>query len=121
VKKLTLTMQDDDGPNKHLRIVITDHDPDDNVLVVHITTYFRQSQDPSCILDKGDHHCINRPSCVRYDKAIELNRNKVLRDGLNRIITSAGTVSDEVLKKLQDGAQKTSALPRKFNRYFQYF
>ncbi len=106
----------------HLRFIISDPDPDDYVLVVNATTYYNTGrEDKPCLLNRGDHKKIKHPSYIAYKWAEEKNTIKLLNDKLNQIIEFKDNLSEEVLIRIQEGAEKSKLLPKGFRKYFQYF
>jgi len=76
IKKKTF-WKTDHNSIKHLRFIISDTDPDGNILVVNMTsvpTKFEVNYyDKSCILNKGEHPRIKQQSYIKYSKAEEIN------------------------------------------------
>jgi hypothetical protein len=114
--------KDDDSEYKHLRFIISEPDIDDMVLVVSMTT-FRDTgkEDLSCVLEKGEHPCITHKSYIRYDKALELNTVKLLQEKYNGNLIMRDDIKPNIMKRIQEGAKNSPALPGKFRKYFDYF
>lgn len=107
---------------KHLSFIISDPDPDHNVMVVNLTTYYSTGrEDESCILDIGDHSFIKHKSYIAYRYAKELNYVKLLDERFKGHIIFKEDISEEVLIKIQKGAKKSKLLPLMFEKYFKYF
>ncbi len=122
MKGNTFGRQDDDGDNFHLRFVISDPDVDNRVLVVHMTTFKGNGrEDTSCILNTGEHPSIKNKSYIRYDNALELTMTEILKDKLAGLVTVNKDISSQLLKKIQNGAQTSYALPKKYFKYFELF
>lgn len=110
------------NPLKHLYFVISNPDIDNNVLVVNMTTFKDTGrEDLSCILDVGEHPEITNKSYIRYDKAVELGTSKIIELAMKKIIILKKDLDPTVLKRIQEGAKESSALPDKFKKYFSYF
>ncbi|MBA7533137.1 hypothetical protein ES705_25372 [subsurface metagenome] len=110
------------NPLKHLYFVISNPDIDNNVLVVNMTTVKNTGrEDLSCILDVGDHPEITNKSYIKYDKAIELGTAKMIELAMKKIIILKKGLDPTVLKRIQEGAEKSSALSGKFKKYFSSF
>ena len=106
----------------HIRFIISDPDENNNVLVVNMTTFHNNGrEDTSCILDIGDHPKIEHKSWLNYAESEELHILKLTEGSIRRIIPFDSNISDEVLKKIQQGARKTSQLAKKFRKYFKHF
>ncbi len=120
MKKKTF-LKDDPG-KKHLRIVISDPDPDDNVLVVSVNTFDENKRnDTSCILNKGDHEFIKHKSYINYYKSEEYNYWKINYQEMKGLIIPKEEISDILLHDIQEGAKKSRLLPGKFRKFFGYF
>lgn len=110
------------NPKRHLYIVISDSDVDNRVLIVSLNTFKNNGrEDTSCLLFKGDHSFIKQKSYIRYDRAEEIEEVRLLQLKLKGLIVLKEDISPKVLKRIQNGAKKSNALPRKFKKYFQYF
>ena len=113
--------KDDDSENTHLRIIISDSDPDGMVLLVGISSIKTGREDTSCILEAGDHKCIKHRSYIRYDKAIEINQKKLLSEKFKGLLIFKENFNAPLLLRIQNGAKSSLALPGKFRKYFDYF
>ncbi len=110
------------NPLKHLYFVISNLDIDNNVLVVNMTTFKNTGrEDLSCLLNIDDHPEITNKSYIKYDKAIELGTAKIIELAMKKIIILKKDLDPTVLKRIQEGAKKSRALPGKFKKYFSYF
>lgn len=113
---------DSDDISNHLRIVISDPDPEYNVLVVGVSSQKEGIfHDPACELNKGDHPFIKKPSYISYRHAQVLNYKKIIQAGLDKVIIMKENISESVLNSIQNGARETSFLKRDFKKYFEYF
>jgi len=73
------------GPTRHLNVIITEPDNEQNYLVVPVTTYREDAngrpfrgQDASCILPPGCHPFIKRKSYVRYKNARQMSALEIV-------------------------------------------
>lgn len=115
-------LRDDKSGKKHLKIVITDPDPENMVLVVSVASITgTYTHDNSCELSVGDHPWIKHPSFIAYRYCNDLNQTKILQEHLRGEILLKDDISDELLERIQAGAKKTKFLAPKFRKYFQYF
>lgn len=100
----------------HLFVVISDPAKNGNEIVtVHLTTAKDDMWfDPACVLQRGDHDAIGRPTYARYQHAWVVNGNAL------RTLSEAGQihrhsrevmVQPEVLKRLQKGAMGSKRTP----------
>lgn len=98
----------------HLWIVISDPAADvERVIIVNLTSHDDLSKDSSCILDVGDHPWIKHATSVRYQDA-RLVRDRQLDELIKASrLRPQDPVSDVVLSKVFDGAEKTELLPLK--------
>jgi hypothetical protein len=121
-KGLVFWRRDEDGEGLHLRFVISEPDVDGKVLVVHMTSFRGNGrEDMSCILNPGDHECVTDKSYIRYDKAFDIELMNLLKEKMTGSIISKAELKAPVLKRIQEGAQKSAALQRKFKKYFDKF
>jgi len=122
IKGTAFWRQDEDGQNTHLRFIISEPDPDNMVLIVGMTTLYNTGrEDLSCVLQKGDHSCVVAPSWIRYDKVSAINYLSLLRERHRGLIYLRRDISQSLLKRIQEGAKSSPALPQKFRKYFQFF
>ncbi|WP_096525242.1 hypothetical protein [Candidatus Endomicrobiellum trichonymphae] len=113
---------DDESEKNHLRFVISDPDVYGNVLTVNMTTlYNRERADISCVLDCGDHPGIKHESFVAYQKALGVSVEKIMTKILRHCYKNTAKLTDEILRKIQEGAKKSNFLPQKLKKYFEYF
>lgn len=114
--------KDEDSPNIHLRFVISAQNVDGLVLVVSMSTLHGTGrEDESCILEPGDHRATKVRSYIRFDKAFEISYFKLVQEKLHGELTMCDDVSAVLLKRIQNGAQCSPALPLKFRKYFPLF
>ncbi|MBR2104423.1 MAG: hypothetical protein IKP73_05315 [Bacteroidales bacterium] len=109
---------------KHLRIVISNMADNGRALVIPISTVHSKTQlyDKSCILYKGEHSFLTEEkSYAFYGRAEALNQKDL--DELSRYgkLIVYEDVSDDLLKRLQDGARKSDQLPQYLMKYFDEF
>ena len=106
---------------RHLRIVITDSNEQNEFLTVVIDTLRSKSQDISCIIEPGEHSFIKVRSFVNYHYAKVLNFTHVF-NGLHKgVLVRKEDISDELLKRIQDGAKKTNRLNNNLKIWFDLF
>lgn len=60
-------------------------------------------------------------SYIRYENAFDIDYGTLLQEKFKGRIILRDDVADGVLKKIQDGARKSPALPIKFKKYFDLF
>jgi hypothetical protein len=121
-KGIVFWRRDTDGENQHLRFVLSEPDVDDKVLIVHMTTFHGNGrEDTSCILHQGDHDCVRHKSYIRYDQAFDEDMITFVRERTKGAIVVVADLEPSVLKRIQDGARVSRALPRKFRKHFAGF
>lgn len=106
---------------RHLRIVITDSNEQNEFLTVAVDTLRSSSQDKSCIIEQGEHPFIKTRSFVNYHYARVLNFTQVFNGLQKGVFIRKEDVSEELLKRIQDGAKKSNRLNRKFKIWFEFF
>lgn len=109
---------------KHLRIVISNMADNGRALVIPISTVHSKTQlyDKSCILYKGEHSFLTEEKSYAFYGRAEALCQKDL-DELSRYgkLIVYEDVSDDLLKRLQDGARKSDQLPQYLMKYFDEF
>jgi len=114
--------KDDDGPETHLRFVISDPDAENMVMMVHMTTLRKTGrEDISCVLAPKDHPRVTDHSYIWYAKAVEIACSALLNDRHRGMLLLAEDLPPATLQKIQNGARASNALPRKFRRFFALF
>ncbi len=121
MKKKSFLRSDGSG-KKHLKIVISDPDAEDMVLVVSVSSITQKYRyDDSCELNAEDHPWIKHQSFIAYQHCTELNRTRILNEHFHGEIIMKEDITDELLRRIQDGAKKTKFLALKYKKYFQFF
>jgi hypothetical protein len=108
---------------EHLYFVISDICRDsNNVLVVNMTTlYDEKFADLSCILDIKDHPSVKHKSYVLYKEAMEVSIGDIMVGIMKKDYKRVADISDNLLKKIQDGAKKSKFFPSKFKKFYECF
>ncbi|MBP3367024.1 MAG: hypothetical protein J6K96_08575 [Treponema sp.] len=106
---------------RHLRVVITDANDDNEFLTVSIDTFRSRYQDASCIIQPGEHPFIKHTSFVNYRYAKVISFAKIFNGLRNHIFLRKEDVSEELLKKIQEGAKRTKYLSREHKIWFELF
>jgi hypothetical protein len=121
--KRTVYFADDSyGPGSHLYIVISNSCPKGRVLVVNLTS---AENAPSCycecLVDRDEHPSLTHLSAVAYSHA-EVKSWEVIKKGIEvGVLQIREPVSNELLKKIQDGAKRSQDIPTECVAYFKYF
>ncbi len=112
----------DDSNSHHLYFVISDPDPDNNVLLVNMTTiYSGVYHDSSCELNRSDHPFVQHPSYITYKDAREVQQEIILNNVMKHVYIRQEDASIGLLSKIQRGAVSSDFLPEKFIKYFDFF
>jgi len=97
--------------DNHLWITLTDTAAfPDNVVVMNVTTYKEPFADNACILQPSDHPHIRHMSCIKYEEAWETSLEKLEQAFQNGHIHKIGRVSETVLARIFEGANKSRRL-----------
>lgn len=113
----------EEAPQWHLHCIITnpsEHKEKGKCLYVHMISFKEDNpdQDCSCILNKGDHPFITRPTCINYAAAREANIDDI-ENAIDRCMCiEHPSLSSEVLERIREGARVSEHLPRKFKYLF---
>ncbi|MES0492072.1 MAG: hypothetical protein ABUK01_18940 [Leptospirales bacterium] len=124
MKKKTFLKNDDKNNTivKHLRFIITEPDPEQNILAVNLTTLRNTGrEDMSCIILPGEHSFIRKESYIAYKYAEELSIIKILQQSMESSIIFMEDINQDLLIRVQNGAKISLLLPVKFRKYFEHF
>lgn len=124
----------------HYIIIASDPDLDGEMLLIPISSikfsdhskfsYNGQSckyYDDACTFDVGDikadngKNIIIKPSFARYEWAQIISQNNLLTRQVVRDFSYKCVVSDEILKRIQDGAKKSKELAPVYKKFFDWF
>jgi hypothetical protein len=113
---------------RHLNIVISDPDSENNYLVVPVTTYHENIKDPrneqncnTCFLDESSHHFLDHESWVKFSKARQMGFAEIFNGIKKGDLLSRKDISEEVLKHIQAHAKTSDFLPDKLRSFEDYF
>lgn len=106
---------------RHLRIIISDSNEQNEFLTVPMDTLRNGFQDKSCVIEVGEHSFIKAKSFINYAYAEVLNFTQVF-NGLNQgVLVRKEDVSEDLLRRIQEGAKKSKRLNNKFKIWFDFF
>jgi hypothetical protein len=115
------------GEIRHLNVVITEPDNDNNVLVVPVCTYREKDgkpfpgQDDSCLLPSGCHPFIKERSYIKYRNALAMSIIDIF-NGLNKgKLVKQSDFDSRFVQDMQRGAEESIFLPEKLKQFFEYF
>lgn len=126
----------DDVPDEkapHYIVISSDEDEDGNVLVLAISSIkynidgTPKYYDKACPINIGDiidcngKNIITKPSFIRYQYAVELPSALILEKQLNNKYKYKSKISEELLKRIQDGSKISLELEPRLKKYFKYF
>ena len=115
------------GVIRHLNVVITNPDDENNVLVVPVCTYREKDgkpfpgQDLSCLLPAGCHPTVKEKSYIRYHNARAMSLIDIFNGLNNGKLVRKKDFDAFFVQDMQRGAESSSFLPDKFKRFFDYF
>jgi hypothetical protein len=115
------------GDIRHLNIIITNPDDDNNVLVVPVCTYREKNgepllgQDPSCLLPIGCHPSVKGKSYVRYHNAKAMNLIDIFNGIKKGKLVQQQDIDIRFVQDMQRGAEESPFLPEKLKIFFEYF
>ncbi len=116
----TFLLENPDNPLKHLYFVISYPTHDNKILLVNVTKY-KVGKDTSCVLYRGDHPFIEQKSIINYAEPLEPDRTAFDSCVKKNYFDEEGPASKELIKRIQEGAKISTALPKKYERYFDFF
>lgn len=109
--------------HRHLRIVITENDDNNEFLVVSVTSWYDGArwQDSNCILYPGDHPFIIKKSWVDFKRSRSMSYAEVF-NGLNHgLLIRKEDISSEILHRIQCAAYESEFIQDELRRFFDYF
>jgi hypothetical protein len=115
------------GEIRHLNVVITEPDNDNNVLVVPVCTYREKDgkpfsgQDNSCLLPPGCHPFIKVRSYIKYSHALSMSLIDIFNGLHNGKFIKKEDFDRSIVHDMQRGAEESVFLPEKLKRFFEYF
>jgi hypothetical protein len=115
------------GEIRHLNVVITNPDNDNNVLVVPVCTYREKDgkpfsgQDESCLLPAGCHPFVKTRSFINYGKAKAMSLVEIF-NGLHKgKLIKQQNIDNRFVQDMQRGAEESIFIPEKLKRFFEFF
>ncbi|MDR2479979.1 MAG: hypothetical protein LBD48_11800 [Treponema sp.] len=115
------------GEIRHLNVVITYPDDEQNVLVVPVCTYREKNgnplpgQDSSCLLPVGCHPFIKTKSYIRYHNARAMSLVDIFNGLRNGKLVGQQDFDARFVQDMQRGAEDSPFLPEKLKRFFACF
>ena len=106
---------------RHLRIVITDPDNDQNQVVVSVTTLKYESQDNSCVLKPGEHPFIKEESIVDFKRTRVMSYLQIFNGIQKGLLIRKDDVSDDLLRRIQVAASNSKYISDEIKNMFIYF
>ena len=126
----------DDVPNPeapHYIVITSSANHDDMVMVVAISSIKYKTDgsekyhDKACLLfasdivDDNGKSIITKPSFIRYEYAIDMKTKDILSKQFSDKYRYKCKISDELLKRIQNGAKTSQELEPRFQKYFDFF
>ena len=115
------------GEIRHLNVIITGPDNENNVLVVPVCTCREKNGKPfsgidtSCLLPPGCHFFVKEKSYISYRNAKAVNLIDIF-NGLNKgKLTQMQDFETSFVQDMQKGAEISPFIPGKLKRFFDYF
>ena len=115
------------GEIRHLNVVISNPDEDNNVLVVPVCTYHEKSgkplpgQDLSCLLPASSHPFIKVKSYIRYSNARSMNLIDIFNGLQKGKLVKQQNMDIRLVQDMQKGAEESIFLPGKLKQFFEHF
>lgn len=111
------------GIIKHLRVVISDIDAENEYLVVCVTTWYEgvRGQDSSCILEAGCHNFIKHKSWVDFSRSKAMGYAEIFNGLKKGLLIKKDDLAPELVVKIQEAARISEFLPTELERFFEYF
>lgn len=106
---------------EHLFVLMTDPiGVDKEILLVSVSSIKQGAwYDDSCLLYKGDHEFIKRPSFVSYHHSKIITADSLI-SGVNKdMFRPCGTVTDEVMALICKGLEESDHLPESHRIFYE--
>jgi hypothetical protein len=100
------------GAPPHLYVIISNPDPDGNVILVNLTS--QTLNDRNCLLSPGDHPFVAKETAIAYDKPENLHPEQIKKAIQSGIWRQKERFRPEVLRRIQDGALQSDDFFKKF-------
>lgn len=109
----------DRNPKNHLYVVISRPDSSGLVLCANFSTAHRGPLDRACVVKPGEfaYAFIRRLTFVDYSEVKAIDSETIRINLQGRRWTQGDRVPEGLLKKMQNGARNSDALPAKFQRF----
>lgn len=106
---------------RHLRIVITDSNENNEFLTVPLDTLRNRFQDVSCIVEPGEHPFVKVRSFINYKYAVTVNYAQLFNGISKGIFIRKEDVSADLLTRIQNGAKISANFRRELKVWFKLF
>jgi len=108
---------------RHLRIIITNPNENNEYLVVSVTTWYAgvRGQDPSCILPAGSHSFIKHKSWVDFSRSRAMTYIEII-NGLRRgLLVNKEDLDPALIQSIQGAASISEFIPEELMTFFEFF
>ena len=100
---------------KHLYILVIEYSAG-KYLCFNITSIKEDlEEDLSCVLTPADHNFIKSPSRIYYEAPLNIDAEGIKVLGVR---FDKDSVSEEVVTRIIEGAKKSTAIPKRYLKYF---
>jgi len=105
---------------KHLHVIVAESSPDDQatIFLVYVSSATGSFRDTTTIIKAGEHPFIdlqNKESWIRYQNVIICSREQI-RGSIEK---HYGKVNPELLKRIQDGVEKSDRVNERDKKLFR--
>jgi len=126
-KGQTFLSESEKTPNgeekRHLRIIITNPNENNEYLVVSVTTWHEgvRGQDPSCILPAKCHSFIKHKSWVDFSRTRAMTYIEIF-NGLRRgLLVNKEELDPVLIQSIQGAASISEFIPEELITFFEFF
>ena len=110
----SFVLNDLEGPHLHIIVAQEGSLDEDRVMMVYLSST-KSHQDPTTIINIGEHPFVTKQSWVRYQN-IKVVQRLTLTD---KIATSYGKVSDSLLLRIQNGVRHSKFVAKDKRELFR--
>ncbi len=108
---------------RHLKIIITNPDRYNQVLVVSVTSLYVLTNKKylECLLKKGDHPFIEHDSWIDFARIQLCNEQQIEQRLEKGWLIRKESISAELLSRIQKACKNSIFVPKKYKPFFELF
>ena len=105
---------------RHLRIIVSDSDKNNEQIVVSVTSLKFDNQDKSCIIHPGEHPFIKHKSIIDFKRTKIMSTIDII-NGINKgWLIKKEDISDTLLTRIQNALKQSKFISAEGKSLFRY-